>query len=316
MNASRFARKLAVTSAFALVLALLTPIQAWAAPKIVTSIRPVQALVYAVTDETGAPDVVLEAGQSPHAFALKPSQAELLADADIVFWIGPQLETALEGPLGALAGKAKVVKLLDAPGLDLLYYENDGHGHDQDHGHGPIDPHVWLSPKNAEVLVDFIASELIALEPGNARIYTRNAKRAKSRLKLLHKQMDKILSHTRDVPYLVQHDGFGYLARDFAMTEVGQLQLLPGREPGAKHLSELRALIAERGVRCILTEPQFTSQLAQQLSDETGVRIGEVDPMGKDLVLGPALPLTIIQNVVLGMDQCLYTKPVDTPSQQ
>jgi len=296
MNASRIARKLA------LALMLFAPMQALAAPKVVTSIRPVQALVYAVTDEIAAPEVLLDPGQSPHAFALKPSQAELLQDADIVFWIGPELETALEGPLANLSADARVVKLLDAPGLELLPYA------DAEHGGGTVDPHVWLSPVNAQVLVDYIAAELSRLEPGNARIYAKNAKRAKNRLKLLTGQMEAMLGSTREVAYLVQHDGFGYLARDFALNAVGHLQLLPGREPGAKHLAEVRETIEREGVVCIFTEPQFAPALAQRLHEETGVRIGELDPMGAELDLSPTLSLRIIQQVVLGMDQCLYTQ--------
>lgn len=88
MNAHGLIRKLAFIVLFA------APLHAWAAPKVVTSIRPVQALVYAVMGEVGVPGVILEPGASPHAFTLKPSQAQRLQDADIVFWIGPSLEAA------------------------------------------------------------------------------------------------------------------------------------------------------------------------------------------------------------------------------
>lgn len=316
MNASRPIRKLVRKLAFAVV--LLMPLETLAAPKVVTSIRPVQALVYAVMGEIGVPELLLEPGASPHAFALKPSQAQMLQDADIVFWIGPGLETALEGPLENLGAGARRVSLIDAPGLELLRYKADdlsGGGHE----HGPADPHVWLSPKNAMTLLDAIQAELSALSPGNAEIYAKNARVAKNRLKLLTRQMNKILAHTRGVPYMVQHDGFGYIARDFAMNEVGHLQTLPGREPGAKHVAQVREAIAKQGVVCLFTEPQFTPALAQRLQEETAVRLGELDPMGGHLDLSPTLHVRIIQQLALNMDQCLFTKkdtPVDTPAKQ
>ena len=320
MNASHLIRKLALS------VLLVMPLEAWAAPKVVTSIRPVQALVYAVMGEIGAPEVLLEPGVSPHAFALKPSQAQLLQDADIIFWIGPSLEVALEGPLETLGTAARQVRLIDAPGLDLLPYRqaDDDHeaGTDAQHGHdhGPMDPHVWLSPKNAIVMIDAIQAELSALSPGTASLYAKNAAVAKKRLELLIKKMDAYLSHTRGVPYMVQHDGFGYVARDFAMNEIGHLQTLPGREPGAKHVAQIRDAIAKQGVVCLFTEPQFTPALAQRLKDETGVRLGQLDPMGGGLDLSPTLHVRIIQQLVLAMDQCLYTRPpetpVDTPTQQ
>lgn len=316
MNASRLIRKLA----FAMLLAI--PAHAFAAPKVVTSIRPVQALVYAVTGEANLPDVLLDPGTSPHAFSLKPSQAQMLQGADIVFWIGPGLETALEGPLQSLGSDAHVVSLIDTPGLDLLHIEatdddaGDDAGHHDEHDHGPVDPHVWLSPANAAVLIDRIEAELSRLAPDHAAIYAKNAKVAKNRLKLLTKQMDKLLAHTRGVPYLVQHDGFGYLAREFNLNEVGHLQTLPGREPGAKHVAEMRDTIAKLGVVCIFVEPQFTPALAKRLKEETKVRLGELDPMGSMLDLSPTLHVRIIQQVVLKMDECLFTKPVDATAQQ
>lgn len=310
MNTSRLIRKLA----FSLLLAI--PVEALAAPKVVTSIRPVQALVYAVTGEANLPDVLLEPGTSPHAFSLKPSQAQMLQNADIVFWIGPTLETALEGPLQSLGADAHVVRLIDAPGLDLLHYNVDEHEDEAGHDHGPVDPHVWLSPANAMVLIDWIEMEMARLAPDHAAIYAKNANLAKNRLKLLAKQMDKILAHTRGVAYLVQHDGFGYIARDFTLNEVGSLQTMPGREPGAKHIAEMRDTITSQGVACIFVEPQFTPALAQRLKEETGVRLGELDPMGGALDLSTTLHVRIIQQVVLKMDECLFTKPVDATGQQ
>lgn len=298
MNPTRLIRKLACAAL------LLFPLQALAAPKVVTSIRPVQALVYAVMGDIALPDVVLEPGTSPHAFALKPSQAQMLQDAEIVFWIGPGLETALQAPLQNLAGNARVVSLIDTPGLDLLQIG------------GSVDPHVWLSPNNAKLLIDVIKDELTRLNPEHTAVYAKNAKVAKNRLKLLIKKMGKFLSHTQDVPYMVQHDGFGYIARDFGMNAVGHLQTVPGREPGAKHVSQVREAIAAKGVKCLFVEPQFTPALAKRLKEETGVYLGELDPMGGELDMSPTLHVRIIQRIVLHMDECLYTKPVDTPGQQ
>lgn len=311
MNASRLIRKLAFS------VLVLMPAQAVGAadvaPQVVTSIRPVQALVYAVTGTRNLPDVLLEPGTSPHAFALKPSQAQMLQDAEIVFWVGPALETALQSALQNLSASARVVSLIDTPGLDLLHYEAPGHNEDKGHGHdhGPVDPHVWLSPANASVLIDRIQAELTAVAPQHAAIYAKNAKVAKNRLNLLTKKMDEMLAHTRGIPYMVQHDGFGYLARDFGLNEVGHLQTLPGREPGARHVAQVRDAIATQGVVCLFTEPQFTPALAQRLKEETGVRLGELDPMGTLLDLSPTLHVRIIQQVVLKMDECLYTKPAD-----
>lgn len=288
-----------------LAVLLLMPLEAFAGPKIVASIRPVQALVYAVTGENNVPEVLLTPGTSPHSFALKPSQAQMLQDADMVFWIGHELETSLEGPIKTLSANARVTALLDTPGLDLLKLEED-----DGHGHGSVDPHVWLSPNNVKIMIDAIRDKLIAYNPRQTAVYTKNAKVAKNRIKLLVKKTSKYLAHTQTVPYMVQHDGFGYIARAFAMNEVGHLQTVPGREPGAKHVSQIREAIKSQGVECLFVEPQFTPALAQRLKEETGIRLGELDAMGGELDLSPNLHVRIIQRVAMRMDECLYTQPV------
>lgn len=299
MNALQQIRKLI----FSLVI-FCTPTLALAGPPdVVASIKPVQALVLAVMGEIGEPTVLLPAGTSPHTFTLKPSQAEILQNADVVFWIGPSLETALQGPLKNLAENARQVPLLTTPGLDVLTRD------------GAVDPHIWLSPTNVLAMLDLIHDVLVEINPGNSAIYAKNTKVAKNRTKLLLRQGTGMVSAIKDTPYMVQHDGFGYIARDFGLTEIGYLQTMPGREPGAKHVSAMREVIKSKGVKCLFHEPQFTPALAQSLSRELGVRLGELDPMGTDLIVSPTLHVRIIQGVIMGLDKCLYT-PVDSSPQQ
>jgi len=286
-------RKLVLSLIFAVVPTLALAGQ----PKVVTSIKPVQGLVFAVLGDQGNPQLLLDPGTSPHAFSLKPSQAELLQNADIVFWMGPELETPLQGPLTALSSKAKVVSLLSTPGLDVLHID------------GAIDPHVWLSFDNSLKMIEYIRQELTALEPDNAAIYAKNTKRASKKLKLLKRKAGEMIASIKDTPFLVQHDAFGYLTRDLGLNQVGYLQTVPGREPGAKHVAKVRDLIKSKGVKCLFVEPQFTSALADGLAKELGVYIGEIDAMGSDLAPSPTLPLRIIQIIIVRLDKCLYTKP-------
>jgi len=293
MNAMTQIRKLALS----LIFAVLPTLALAGQPEVVTSIKPVQGLVFAVLGDRGNPQLLLDPGTSPHAFSLKPSQAELLQNADIVFWMGPELETPLQGPLTALSSKAKVVSLLSAPGLDVLHID------------GALDPHVWLSIDNSLKMIEYIRQELTALEPDNAAIYAQNTKRASKKLKLLKRKAGEMVASIKDTPFMVQHDAFGYLTRDLGLNQVGYLQTVPGREPGAKHVAKVRDLIKSKGVKCLFVEPQLTSALAYGLAKELGVYIGEIDAMGSDLEPSPTLPLRIIQIIIVRLDKCLYTKP-------
>lgn len=127
---SRLAR--AALAGTALMLLSLSP--ALAAPKVVASIKPVQSLVAAVMDGVGEPSVIVDGAASPHTFALKPSTAKLIADADVVFWVGPELEPFLSKPLETLGEKAEAIELSEAPGVTKLPVREDANFEPHHHG--------------------------------------------------------------------------------------------------------------------------------------------------------------------------------------
>ena len=117
---------------------------ALAEPAVVASIKPVHSLASSIMQGVGTPTLILEGAGSPHTYALKPSQARQLQDADLVFWIGPDLEAFLEKPIETLGGNARAISLLETPGLALLSFreggafdahDHEGHGDHDDHGH-------------------------------------------------------------------------------------------------------------------------------------------------------------------------------------
>lgn len=264
-----------------------------APPTVAASIKPVQALAKMVMGSLGTPELIIPATASPHVFSLKPSQAKMLENANVVFWIGPDLETTLQGPLKKLSQNATVIALMATEGLDLIDHE------------GTTDPHIWLSPSNAKVMVDRIEKTLSQADPANAAEYAANAKKAKRRISILINKTNQFTANMRTTPYVVQHDAFGYLAREFGFNEVGRLQTVPGRKPGAKHMAGLIDVIERQGVKCLFHEPQFTPKLAQRVSQEHGLSLREIDPLGGDLSLSETTYVRIIQQIVLSMQSCL-----------
>ena len=125
---------------------------------VVTSIKPVHSLVSAVMEGVGTPHLIVEGAASPHTYALKPSQAGKLQDADIVFWIGNTLEAFLEKPIDGIATRAKSVALVEAHGLNQIKFREGGafdahdHAHDDhdEHGHDDHDEHKHDEHKHDE----------------------------------------------------------------------------------------------------------------------------------------------------------------------
>jgi len=175
------------------------------APQVVVTIKPIHAFVSGVMDGVGTPQLLLQGGESPHSYSLRPSQVRQLHAADLLIWVGPTVETFLEKTLTTLSDKTKRLRLLDVQGLTLLKARKGGiwetHHHSDDfayarddvshHADFEIDPHIWLDPHNAKVMLQAIAQTLSQIDVNNAARYMANATRFLARLE----QLDQGLKH-------------------------------------------------------------------------------------------------------------------------
>ena len=175
--------------------------------KVVASIKPIHSLASYLMDGINKPDLIVDGYSSPHGFALKPSHAKMLQEADLIFWIGEDLENFLEKPLKSIAKKAEKIELMEIKGLKKLKFRernifdghddhghkedkhkedgHDDHGHDEDghkedghddhghegHAHGEYDPHIWLDPENAKIILNEMVEHLVENDEKNASTY-------------------------------------------------------------------------------------------------------------------------------------------------
>jgi zinc transport system substrate-binding protein len=289
------------------------------APDVVASIAPVHALVAQVMAGVGAPRLLMAAGASPHAYALKPSDARAIAGARAVFWIGPELERFLVKPLTALTAEVPVVALAGATGVQLLSARKTGawaggdrdHDHakgDADQNHDGADPHLWLDPVNAAAMVRTIVATLAAVDAANAARYRANGEVALADLRRLESELVATLAPVKHVPYVVFHDAYQYFERRFGLAAAGAIAVGAGRAPGARRIAELRQTIFARRAVCVFTEPQFEPALAKTLIEGSGAHLGALDPLGAGLNPGPGLYRELMRSLARSLVGCL--KPV------
>ncbi|HBC08900.1 MAG TPA: zinc ABC transporter substrate-binding protein [Rhodospirillaceae bacterium] len=264
----------------------------------------------------GAPRLLIPAGTSPHGFALSPSQAGMLAKAEVVFWVGGGLESALAKPIATLAKAARVIALSRTPGLVRLpvrHLGDDGHGHDHGHDHGQEanadDPHYWLDPENAKAMLAAIADTLAAIDPARKDLYARNAAAARAGVDALTADFMGRLAPLKDRPFVVFHDAYQYLEHRFGLAARGILAIDPDRPAGARHIAELRARMVKLNVACLFTEPQFPSRLATALIEGTQARIGVLDPLGTGFPPGPDLYGNMMTANLRAFEDCLGARP-------
>jgi zinc transport system substrate-binding protein len=335
-------RSWALTSTLAtLILAGLARLPAQAEPpQVVVSIAPIHAIAAEVMAGIGEPRLLLEPGASEHSYALRPSDARLLAEANLIVRVDPALESFLTKPIEALGANGVVMTLTSLPGL-ILYpiressdfephrhqpehdqadqehahepeAEHDDHDHTNedhadraDHAHGTLDMHIWLDPRNAAVIARGLAETLAERDPTNADAYRANAERFAADLAALEVDIAARLEPVRQRPFVVFHDAYRYFEARFGLAAVGSVTVSPGVQPGPRHLSALRAKIDKLGAVCVFSEPQFEPKLVATLTEGMAVRTGVLDPLGVGIEPGRGAYAALLRQMSDAFSSCL-----------
>jgi len=331
---------LKLTITFFLIIGLKT--SANAGVKVVTSIKPIHSLTSYVMDGVGKPDLIVDGFNSPHGFNLKPSHAKMIEKADLIIWVGEDLEAFLEKPLNTIAKKAVNVEIMDLSGVKKLKFreknifeghddhghglkekkhddhghghkekkhndhghkkaKHDDHGHDE-HAHGEHDPHVWLDPMNAKVIIKEIENQLVKLDPDNSSKYKTNSKKAQSELDNLTKNIKRDLKE--NLRFVVFHDAYQYFENRFGIKVLGALTVNPDVLPGAEQLSEIREVIEHEKVNCLFSEPQFNPAIIKSIAKDTKIKTGVLDPLGATLDKGKGMYSELLQSMYASFKGC------------
>lgn len=287
--------------------ALLLPPAAFAVPRVVVDVAPVHSLVAAVMQGVGRPRLLISGGRSPHDYALRPSDAGALARADVIVWVGEGLDGMLAKPITSLGRSARVLELLQLPGLERLPLRRAGVWRRPATAApgGGVNPHLWLSPDNARRIVAAVADLLAGADPADAARYRANAAATERRIVALRGALARQLEPVRRRPFMVFHDAYAYFDHAFGLNAVGALSIDPEQPPGARRLLALRRLVQAGGAVCVFSEPQFPSPLLAAITDGTAARHGVLDPLGAALPPGPDLWFEVMRGLADSLSACL-----------
>ena len=308
--------------------------------KVVASIKPIHSLVSYLMDGVSKPSLIVDGYASPHGFALKPSHAKMLQEADIIFWVGEDLENFLEKPLSSIAKKAEKIELMEAHGLNKLKFrernifddhddhghedghkkkdDHDDHGHDEDghkkkddhddhddhegHHHGEFDPHIWLDPINAKIILNEMVDHLIENDAKNASTYKSNLDKA---LKDIDKLTMEVMTElNQSTSSIVFHDAYQYFEKRFNVNVLGAFTVNTDVMPGAEQLAEIREIIEHDKVSCIFSEPQFNPDIINAVAKDMDIKTGVLDPLGATLNPGKDLYFDLIKNMSKSFKGC------------
>ena len=324
---------------------------ATATPRVVTSVPPVQGLVADIMRGAGTPTLLLDGTVSPHDFALRPSQARELAEADLVFGVGLGLDFWLLDN-----GYSRIVYLGNTDGLNLYTYrelkefreieeltynnddldysleyeaeeeqfdatdpeveafiadligdadalddDHDGDDHD-DHNRaaGGVDPHIWLDPQNAIILVDAITEVLTSVDLVNEAIYRDNASQLKRDIMSAADKARFNFDRLSDMDLVTTHDSIQYLERAFDLHVIGALSSADGVAAGARSLSSIYQQIGTGA--CLLVDINEPHGVAGNPFGE--VPTVEIDPLGSTLIAAPNYYPRLLETLAEAMSYC------------
>ncbi len=290
----------------ALAAALSWPTLAFAeVPKVVATVKPLHSLVAAVMGDLGTPALIVKGAASPHTYSLKPSEAQALQSADLVFWTGHGLELFLQDSLDTLAPRATIVELGKAPGIVLLPPRESGTFEEHADGDHAADGHFFVDPGNAKVMVTAIADSLVAADPEHADTYRANAAKETADLDALIAETTASLAPIKNRPFVVFHDAYQYFEKRFGLNVAGSVTISPEIAPGADRINEIRAKLKTLDAACVFAEPVFDPRIITVLTEGTTAKQGVLDPEGANLDEGPGLYRQLIENLATSLKACL-----------
>lgn len=265
-------------------------------PVVAATIFPIYDIVRTVAGDDVHVELLLPPGASPHTFDPTPALVRNIQQAEILFMIGYDLDE-WAADIVEDGGTIEVVTL--DRGITLReteahddhdeneHADEDGHydyeedEHEEDaHQHGPQDPHYWLNPHNAATIAETIAMELGEVLPEQAEVFESRAAAFAVEVEEKITEWEVAVVPVEGVAFMTLHDAFYYLGDFATLNLVATFEPFPGREPTPRYLTELTAEIEEHNVQALFSEPQLSLAPIRAFTDDTGLALGVLDPLG------------------------------------
>ncbi len=249
-------------------------------PKVGATIFPIYDLVRVIGQEEIDAVLILPPGASPHNFEPTPSVIKALQGSSLIFQIGHGLDSWTTSisqsiPRARVVTLDRNIQLLPTADID----EHTGE-EEEDHEHGPIDPHYWMDPTNAYIMIDTIVDELSQIDPAHAELFVARANTFKDELERKDYEWMQKMAEVPNKKIVTFHDAFNYFAQRFQFQVVATFEPFPGREPTPQYLIDLKNNILKYNVKTLYVEPQFPTAALETFAKDNDLSIATLDPEG------------------------------------
>lgn len=251
---------------------------------IIASILPQADFVEHVGGDKVEVIVMIPPGANPATYEPTASQLKAVSSAAMYVKVGSGLPFE-EVWLDKIGSANPDMLMVDtSQGITLMEMEEHHHDeeipeHDDEHG---MDPHIWLSPANAKIMVQNICDGLVRIDPANKTYYEQNKEQYINDLKILDNDINASLSGYENRTFMVFHPSWGYFARDYDLTMISVE--IEGKEPSASDMAHLIETAKENNIKFIFVQPQFSTKSAEVIAKEIGGSVVAVDPLPQDYI--------------------------------
>lgn len=264
---------------------------------VVTTFYPVYAFTTAIGGEDANVINLLPTGVEPHDWTPKSQDIVNTSKAQLFLYNGAGLEGWVPNFLKSLNSDTQVKSVAVSEGVKLLTAEgDDGHGHGEEHedehadehtdeatsedvADHHIDPHTWVSPKSAMIMAENIKNSLVEADPDHKAGYEQRYEELRTKLETLDQRFTDELANVPNNEIVVSHQAFGYLARDYGLTQHAIMGLSPDAEPTGQDIVKLAKLVKDEGIKYIFFEELVSDKLAKTLASEAGVETMVLNPV-------------------------------------
>jgi zinc transport system substrate-binding protein len=289
-----------------------------------TTIRPLHFIALAVVGSRGDVSTLIDSKSSPHHFNLTPSDRLALLNADLIVWVGPELESQLSNSISKMTADDRIITATALPNL-ISHKIGDG---DQ------IDAHIWLDTRNAALIAAEIAQIAKRLDPANSEYYQNNLAKFQMDLDRATDQISELFTHSNAQAFAVYHNGFQYFEKQFGLNHQLELVRDPEIAPTIAQIIDIRKEVAQVMPQCLFQEPDANPELVRtmlsdyrlgstrlsgtqakkgrlsnnsQSSESPTSSIYEItiDLLGNDIVDSPAAYINLITHVADEFSKCL-----------
>lgn len=250
--------------------------------KVVTTFYPMYDFAKNVVGDAGDVELLIPAGTEPHDYEPSAKDIAKITDADVFVYNSGELETWVKDVLENV-DENKVTVVEAAGSIDLMAgvehddeEEDDHDGHDHDH---ELDPHVWLDPVLAQKEVGAIRDALVKKYPEQKEVFEKNSAAYLEKLAELNTEFKEAFANAENKTFVTQHAAFGYLAKQYGLTQESIAGISPDQEPSPSRLAELKKYIEDNNVSVIYFETSASSKVAKTLAKETGVELAVLNPL-------------------------------------